>query len=82
MEKTAKKMNETSPTRPKRIIFFVLIGIVLLVLIGVILIFVFSSRPAPEPVTFRNPLNESHGSDPWMVYYKGKYYLAATTWSP
>jgi GH43 family beta-xylosidase len=30
--------------------------------------------------TFRNPLNTSHGSDPWMVYYDGYYYLAATTW--
>jgi len=30
--------------------------------------------------TFQNPLNESHGSDPWMLYYEGQYYLAATTW--
>lgn len=30
--------------------------------------------------TFQNPLNESHGSDPWMTYHEGYYYLAATTW--
>jgi len=34
---------------------------------------------APETVTFRNPLNNS-GPDPWMTYYEGHYYLAATTW--
>lgn len=32
------------------------------------------------PVTFRNPLNESFGSDPWMIYCDGYYYLSATTW--
>ena len=31
------------------------------------------------PATFSNPLNES-GPDPWMTYYEGSYYLAATTW--
>jgi len=31
--------------------------------------------------TFRNPLNSDHGSDPWMTYYNGQYYLTATTWS-
>lgn len=30
--------------------------------------------------TFRNPLNNS-GPDPWMTYYEGNYYLAATTWA-
>ena len=75
-------MNETSNPRPRRNILFVLIGIVLVTLAGVVLVLVFTNRAAPEPVTFRNPLNQSHGSDPWMVYYEGKYYLAATTWSP
>lgn len=32
------------------------------------------------PATFRNPLNADEGSDPWMLYYQGYYYLAATTW--
>jgi hypothetical protein len=41
-----------------------------------------ADRSASSPqVTFRNPLNQSHGSDPWMIYYDGMYYLAATTWS-
>lgn len=31
------------------------------------------------PATFTNPLNDS-GPDPWMTFYKGNYYLAATTW--
>jgi len=40
-----------------------------------------SARPdSSVPATFRNPLNTSHGSDPFMAYYQGNYYLAATTW--
>src|SRR5690606_3656608 len=39
-----------------------------------------AGNPATPPITFRNPLNASHGSDPWMTYYDGYYYLAATTW--
>ncbi len=39
-----------------------------------------SCDPKQSPaVTFTNPLNES-GPDPWMTYYNGHYYLAATTW--
>ncbi len=30
--------------------------------------------------TLRNPLNYT-GADPWLTYYDGNYYLAATTWS-
>lgn len=30
---------------------------------------------------FTNPLNPSSGSDPWMTYYEGRYYLMATTWN-
>jgi len=29
----------------------------------------------------RNPLNAYAGADPWLVYYEGNYYLAATTWT-
>ncbi|HSC88992.1 MAG TPA: glycoside hydrolase family 43 protein [Polyangiaceae bacterium] len=36
--------------------------------------------PDPNRARFTNPLNKSHGSDPWMVYHEGYYYLAATTW--
>ncbi|MCB8979321.1 MAG: glycoside hydrolase family 43 protein [Ardenticatenaceae bacterium] len=59
--------------------------IVLLLAVGsvvVALVLIYLNQLAPtEPVTFRNPLNVSHGSDPWLVYYEGNYYLAATTWS-
>jgi GH43 family beta-xylosidase len=30
--------------------------------------------------TFTNPLDEN-GPDPWLQYYEGNYYLAATTWN-
>jgi hypothetical protein len=30
--------------------------------------------------TFTNPLDEN-GPDPWLKYYEGSYYLAATTWN-
>lgn len=33
-----------------------------------------------EAGTLRNPLNYS-GADPWLTYYDGNYYLAATTWT-
>ncbi|MBI5960818.1 MAG: family 43 glycosylhydrolase [Chloroflexi bacterium] len=29
----------------------------------------------------RNPLNVHNGADPWLEYYEGNYYLAATTWA-
>ncbi|MGK2927322.1 MAG: glycoside hydrolase family 43 protein [Lysobacterales bacterium] len=32
-----------------------------------------------DEATFTNPLNDS-GPDPWMTWYEGHYYLAATTW--
>jgi GH43 family beta-xylosidase len=31
--------------------------------------------------TLRNPLNINGGADPWLTYYDGNYYLAATTWA-
>ena len=33
------------------------------------------------PGMLRNPLNPSGGADPWLTYYDGNYYLAATTWA-
>jgi GH43 family beta-xylosidase len=30
--------------------------------------------------TFSNPIYEN-GADPWLMYYKGNYYVATTTWS-
>lgn len=35
---------------------------------------------AAQRPTFTNPLDE-HGPDPWLQYYDGNYYLAATTWN-
>lgn len=37
------------------------------------------SSLAAQETTFTNPLNDS-GPDPWVTYYEGNYYLAATTW--
>jgi len=34
-----------------------------------------------NPATFHNPLLETDGADPWMVYHDGNYYLTATQWS-
>ena len=39
------------------------------------------AQAAPAPRTFRNPLNTTQGSDPFMAYHEGNYYLMATTWS-
>lgn len=36
------------------------------------------SAAAPTGPVFQNPLTSS-GPDPWMTYYEGNYYLAATT---
>ncbi|MDE3068537.1 MAG: glycoside hydrolase family 43 protein [Verrucomicrobiota bacterium] len=38
--------------------------------------FQFSSQAAIPPGTFQNPINP--GPDPWIVYYKGNYYLSTT----
>lgn len=43
-------------------------------------VFACASAQVQQPgATFTNPLNES-GPDPWVTYYEGNYYLAATTW--
>jgi GH43 family beta-xylosidase len=42
---------------------------------------VVAQSDAPPPGTFRNPLNQYGGADPWLQYYDDHYYLAATTWS-
>ncbi|WP_438027868.1 glycoside hydrolase family 43 protein [Sorangium sp. So ce233] len=38
-------------------------------------------RDEGPAATFRNPLNTAMGSDPWLLYHEGSYYLSATTWS-
>jgi len=50
------------------------------VFLGAILVSCVSGPGLPSRRgTFQNPLNDS-GPDPWMTYYDGNYYLAATTW--
>jgi len=38
------------------------------------------AHTAAAASTFTNPLDK-HGPDPWLQYYDGNYYLAATTWN-
>lgn len=49
------------------------------ILILCTLAFATQLSASEKPATFTNPLNDS-GPDPWMTYYEGSYYLAATTW--
>lgn len=51
----------------------------LIVLLLCTLAFAGQVSASEQPETFTNPLNNS-GPDPWMTYYEGSYYLAATTW--
>src|SRR5262249_10558149 len=54
--------------------------IVALALINLSLMFVVA-KPVAAATTFKNPLNPDHGSDPYMTYFNGNYYLMTTTWS-
>jgi GH43 family beta-xylosidase len=42
---------------------------------------VLTTSAQAQAGTFLNPLNPNTGSDPWMTYYNGNYYLATTTYS-
>lgn len=42
---------------------------------------VYAQEATLEPGTLRNPLTAYASSDPWLTYYDGNYYLAATTWT-
>ncbi len=42
---------------------------------------VHAQEATTQPGTLRNPLNVHNGADPWLTYYDGSYYLAATTWA-
>ncbi|KAK0469927.1 Arabinanase/levansucrase/invertase [Desarmillaria tabescens] len=41
----------------------------------------FQVSSALGVATFTNPIKSSDGSDPFMVYHEGYYYLTTTTWS-
>jgi GH43 family beta-xylosidase len=64
-------------------ILALVIGLRFLPTIQSLLPLALPTSPSPnstaKSATFHNPLNFS-GPDPWMVYYDGYYYLAATTW--
>jgi GH43 family beta-xylosidase len=42
---------------------------------------VAQQQAGTEAGMLRNPLNFDNGADPWLTYYDGNYYLAATTWA-
>jgi GH43 family beta-xylosidase len=42
---------------------------------------VLTTSAQAATTTFQNPLNPNTGSDPWMLYYNGNYYLASATYS-
>lgn len=60
-----------------QLLSLVLVGIVLLAIPSVS----YGQSDDGEPGMLRNPLNANNGADPWLEYYDGNYYLAATTWS-
>lgn len=54
-------------------------AIILLLLI--LLTLLSATVKSQEVATLTNPLNVHNGADPWLTYYDGYYYLAATTWA-
>jgi GH43 family beta-xylosidase len=56
---------------------FLLVVAVLCMTIGV----TYGQSDEGQPGSLRNPLNANGGADPWLEYYDGNYYLAATTWA-
>jgi GH43 family beta-xylosidase len=61
----------------KHLLFKLLLLLVILLSVGGV------ARPqdSTPPGTLHNPLNPYGGADPWLTYYDGNYYLAATTWA-
>ncbi|HEX2907807.1 MAG TPA: family 43 glycosylhydrolase [Phototrophicaceae bacterium] len=51
-----------------------------LVLVSFLLVVETVGAQSEQSGTLRNPLNLG-GPDPWLTYYEGNYYLAATTWT-
>lgn len=60
---------------PKRRAIDILLSLFLLLLS----VSIAYTQSAGEAGTLRNPLNVNGGADPWLTYYDGNYYLAATT---
>jgi len=59
----------------------VIVAVCLLWALAVSTPLVLPQADETEPGTLRNPLNAYGGADPWLTYYEGDYYLAATTWT-
>jgi GH43 family beta-xylosidase len=59
------------------------VGAVLLLLLAIaVAAETRSAAPARAATTFTNPVAAApYGADPWLGYYNGYYYLAATTWN-
>ncbi|MBM2617031.1 family 43 glycosylhydrolase [Actinoplanes sp. LDG1-06] len=56
--------------------------VVMLMLLTAYVVIVFKPLPSAAAVAFTNPVASApYGADPWMGYYNGNYYLAATTWN-
>ncbi len=55
--------------------------LLILVIIAALSGTVYAQSETLPPGMFRNPLNQRNGADPWLTYYEGNYYLAATTWA-
>lgn len=57
-------------------------AVVLLLLAAAVVVQARSADPARAATTFTNPVASApYGADPWVGYYNGYYYLAATTWN-
>ncbi|GAA3342182.1 family 43 glycosylhydrolase [Amorphoplanes nipponensis] len=59
---------------------FLLAAAVLLIVVAIVA--PLSQSRAAAATTFTNPVAAApYGADPWLGYYNGNYYLAATTWN-
>lgn len=58
-----------------------LLGLILCLLLVAGSVIYAQSGGEGKPGILRNPLNAYAGADPWLVFYEGNYYLAATTWT-
>ncbi|PPR05418.1 hypothetical protein CVT24_008032 [Panaeolus cyanescens] len=50
-------------------------------MLKLLLVFSFFTQAVLAVVTFKNPLKNPDGSDPFIVYDSGYYYLTTTTWN-
>lgn len=65
----------------KRLIRPLAVFSILMTMFALAVSVVYQQDVEPRPGVLRNPLNQSRGADPWLLYYEGNYYLATTTGS-